>query len=196
MGRPGRPCCGSRSGRQEALPPRTKAGRGGRDSEAGSARVPGMLAARFCPAWEACAHCSTTGSCKTPCHPPVAKSSPPGLRGPHRRLSTKRPSRPHPLTSGWEKWIWLVLSEPRSRGGAGRRLPRSQGRAPASSPHPPPRAPPEGLGTKVYCIGRNRPHYFVFGNGAARAPSPERRCGAEGGKRQARDGHELTTKGL
>lgn len=39
------------------------------------------------------------------------------------------------LTTGWEKWIWLVFSEPRSQGGAGRRLlPRSQGGAPASSP--------------------------------------------------------------
>lgn len=43
---------------------------------------------------------------------------------------------PHPMTGGWEKWIWLVFSEPQSRGGARRQLPRSQDQAPASSPAP------------------------------------------------------------
>lgn len=128
----------------------------GRASGAGSACIPRTLAVAFCLVCDDSAQPGLQRACKTraaPCRRVLALKA----ARPHGRLSTKRPScwtrRPHPPTSGWEKWIWLVFSAPRSRGGAGRRLPRSQGRAPAASPSP---APPEGLGTKVLCTGRHR----------------------------------------
>lgn len=163
----------------------------GRGSQAASARVCAGRSRPVSAPSGTTAQPSTPGRCQTPCHPPVAKSSPPCARPPEAAPPSPQPAQlpdaPSPPSGRWlGKWIRLVFTEPRSRGGAGRRLPRSQGRAPASAPSP---APPEGLGTKVLCTGRK--HLITSTSGMGPRGPPARREGA--GRKGAGAGPQVGT---
>lgn len=181
-GRAASPRCGSRCGRQEVLPPRARV--------PGRVRacVRGMLAAGFCPVRDDCAT-QYPRTLSNPVPPPGRQVLAPVCAAPRggAPLPPAGPAAPAPPSGRWlGKWIRLVFSEPRSRGGAGRRLPRSQGRAPASSPSP---APPEGLGTKVLCTGRK--HLITSTSGMGPRGPPARREGA--GRKGAGAGPQVGT---
>lgn len=123
------------------------------------------------------------------CHPQSPDPAP-NAWGRHRQRDQVLGPAVPTLTGSWEKWTWLVFSEPRSRGGAGRWLPRSQGRAPASSP-----PPPEGWGTKVLCTSRNHLITSSLGLGTRGSPTQNGGVRRRGTGINPKVGIELATAG-
>lgn len=167
----------------------------GRGSQAASARVRAGCSRPVSAPSRTTAQPSTPGRCQTPCHPPVAKSSPPFARPPE----AARPPAAGPAAGRAVPTLRPVAGKVDPVGVLGAPEPGRSGAAAPTIPRPctcllPLPCPTFGLGNKGALYRPQTPHHFDFGNGAAWAPSPGRRCGAERGRRRPPGGHELTTE--